>query len=318
VAHNPHDKLFKAAFSHPASAGAEIRALLPAALVQQLDLSTLRQRHGSFVDQALSERHTDRLFSVELAGAEVLLYFLFEHQSTVDPLMPVRLLIYEGRIWDDWLGQEENKGKDRIPAILPVVLYQGPQRWEAATDLLGLIDLPPDLLAVVREHLPSFRFLLDDLSQQPDEALRDRQAGPLGTLALLLLRHARDERERFLAFLHTVTDLLNGLEDRSDQVRVFSYILEVVEVTVQEIEASLGEALDPARQEAVVTAADQLREQGKKLGQRGILVHQLGVRFGDLPESVTARVETAGEAELKTWAERVLTATTLDEVFRAE
>ena len=41
---------------------------LSAAVLQALDCSTLERRPGSFVDQALGERHTDLLFSVALKG----------------------------------------------------------------------------------------------------------------------------------------------------------------------------------------------------------------------------------------------------------
>ena len=56
-------------------------------------------------------------------------------------------------------------------------------------------------------------------------------------------------------------------------------------------------------------------ERGVEKGQREMLIRQLGQRFGTLPAAVTARVNAAGPAELVRWAERILDATTLDEVF---
>jgi hypothetical protein len=46
-----------------------------------------------------------------------------------------------------------------------------------------------------------------------------------------------------------------------------------------------------------------------------MLLRQLALRFGNLPDSVQARVESADADLLMRWSERILTASTLDEVF---
>jgi hypothetical protein len=62
----PHDALFKAVFSEPANAAAEIAAALPRELVEALDLGSLEAVPGSFVDERLRQSHTDLLFRVRL------------------------------------------------------------------------------------------------------------------------------------------------------------------------------------------------------------------------------------------------------------
>lgn len=59
-------------------------------------------------------------------AAGLLLYILFEHQSTPDPLMPYRMLRYALRIWDRWLTEHE--GARSLPPLLPLVLFHGGQR----------------------------------------------------------------------------------------------------------------------------------------------------------------------------------------------
>jgi len=62
------------------------------------------------------------------------------------------------------------------------------------------------------------------------------------------------------------------------------------------------------------------REEGVKKGIRQgeaqMLLRQLSLRFGDLPQSVREQVESADADTLLRWSERILTATTLNEVFR--
>ena len=62
-------------------------------------------------------------------------------------------------------------------------------------------------------------------------------------------------------------------------------------------------------------------ERGRALGARDgqikLLLEQLGLRFGALPPETSARLEAGTETELERWAERLLVAATLEEVFAA-
>ena len=94
------------------------------------------------------------------------------------------------------------------------------------------------------------------------------------------------------------------------------YILEVSapgqpDVLVGRLAAANG---DEAMAE-IVSAADQLREQGRQQGSRDILIGQLQERFGALPDAASARVAVADLAQLREWSRRVLKASTLDDVL---
>ena len=69
-----------------------------------------------------------------------------------------------------------------------------------------------------------------------------------------------------------------------------------------------------ARKE-IMSVADMLREEGRKEGERTILLKQLRLRFGELSDAIVARIHAARPKQLERWAERVLTARTLDEVL---
>jgi len=87
-----HDQFFKAVFGEPEHAIAYFQSYLPAEIVAAVDLKTATLCPGSFVDEQLSERHTDLLYQLQLAGQEALLYVLFEHQRSCDKAMMFRLL----------------------------------------------------------------------------------------------------------------------------------------------------------------------------------------------------------------------------------
>jgi hypothetical protein len=51
-------------------------------------------------------------------------------------------------------------------------------------------------------------------------------------------------------------------------------------------------------------------------GGAALLVKQLQLKFGPLSDDASARVHSASSKELDAWAERILSAASLDEVFR--
>ena len=56
-------------------------------------------------------------------------------------------------------------------------------------------------------------------------------------------------------------------------------------------------------------------EQGRVEGERAVVERQLLRRFGELPRSASERLVGASMADLERWADRVLEAKTLDDVF---
>jgi predicted transposase YdaD len=57
------------------------------------------------------------------------------------------------------------------------------------------------------------------------------------------------------------------------------------------------------------------REEGRAEGQAVLLIRLLTLKFGELTPDVRARVMSSPRAEVERWAERALTATSLDELL---
>lgn len=62
-------------------------------------------------------------------------------------------------------------------------------------------------------------------------------------------------------------------------------------------------------------ARQQGMQQGRVEGERSVLERQLRRRFGQLPVGTVRRLDRASSADLEVWADNVLDAGTLDEVF---
>jgi hypothetical protein len=63
------------------------------------------------------------------------------------------------------------------------------------------------------------------------------------------------------------------------------------------------------------TIADQFREEGELVGRRKVLLRLARKRFGDMSPTVEERIRSADSDTLDRLAERILTATTIDELL---
>jgi predicted transposase/invertase (TIGR01784 family) len=106
----PHDRFVKRVLANPAHAAAELASILPTQLVARVDWSSLESQKTSFIDEQLQGRFADLVFTARIDQREGVIYVLWEHQSSNDPLIVFRMLGYMVRIWDNLV--RENPGLD--------------------------------------------------------------------------------------------------------------------------------------------------------------------------------------------------------------
>ncbi len=315
---HPHDALIKRSFGDVEHAAGELKAVLPAALVAEIDWTTLAIEPQAPIDSHLQLRQMDMLYSVTIKEHPTLLYTVFEAQRTVDKSMSLRLLIYMARIWDDWMRTRGNEWPP--PPIVPIVLYHGAGRWNRSTQFDDLFELGPELCEVMEPFIPKFSFLLDDLSALPDEELKRRELTARAMLVLAALKHgpkADMHPDFWVAWQEPVRALL-AQKGGPDELRtVLWYILQVnAEIDQEQLGDVMLKHFGPEAEEIAVTAGQRLiqqgRQEGRQEGQAHLLLKLLSLRFGELSPETTARVQAADEQALERLSERVITASTLD------
>lgn len=322
----PHDSVFKAILAKPENVIALLGAALPADAVEAFDPKSLREVKGSFVDEELRSVHEDVLYTAKLRSRgrgrkkrPALVYVLLEHQSTVDPLMPYRLLRYLVRIWEDW-RRKYPKAK-RLPAIVPIVLHQGPGPWDGPVTLHELLDLPDELANTIGRYVPRLEITLDDLGADSPEAAA-ALAGPAEVrLARAVLRAARDDGVDVLELFDRLAPVVKDLLREPGGEEGFKIL---VRYTVTVRKADVGALVDRVRRtigekagEVVMSTAQELIEQGKRENARSTLEDLLTQLPGQLEDKTKKRLEDASLAELRAWTLRVVDAKTVADVFKA-
>ena len=198
LASQPHDAFFKDFFSDLKQATKFFKGHLPEHVASLVTWESLNLVPGSFVKQSLQQAHSDLLFSVRTSGdRELFLYLLFEHQTSVDAAMPLRLLAYQVEIL---LAQHRRDGLPLTPVIC-YVLNQGPDRWTVSHHFEDLFQLSDAETAILHDYVPKFQHVLLDLTQiDPAKTEGDIQL----RVALQLMKLAREmQMLQFFEWLST-------------------------------------------------------------------------------------------------------------------
>ncbi len=287
---NPHDKLFKEAFSRREMAVDFFKNYLPTVVSARLDWESLHLEPGSFTDEALRGSESDLLYTVQIDKQPTLLYCLFEHQSHPDAWMPLRLLRYILGIWEQFRKQSPKATK--LPPILPIILYQGGDTWTCDASLSSLIDIPDGL----EIYQPVFQHLLVDLNQVESEKI---QGAPNLCTILLALKTSRKQTNKDLELL--IRLLAAIIHNDHALIRtVMLYLYQVDNTT------DINEYINQAEvhnqtglKEEIMTIAETLRKEGMQQGkiegkqealQEGIL-EILDLRFPSVSYSVKKQLE---------------------------
>jgi predicted transposase YdaD len=329
----PHDLFARYTFGRPERAEAELRAVLPAPIVSEVDWTSLRQESGSVVDPELRETESDLLFTPRLrSGRSLLLYVLLEHQSTVDRWMALRMLRYVVRQLEHW--RQQHPDSPVLPVIIPLVMYHGPEgAWTAPRRVEDLFELPDDEEQRERWRalVPRFEYLLDDLTAEREEALRARPGPPLARLAWLVLRYGRTEElaRKLPDWVALFTQVHAGPEGAEHLVVVIRYLLWIGNKRVHEAaKRVLHSMLDEQRSEELMGSyrsfGEELMEEGLQRGREEGLIRGraedilriLSSRRVQVDDSARQRILTCTDvATLDRWFDRALNATTLREVL---
>jgi len=335
---SPHDALFKSAFSQPDVARGELELLLPEAISAHVDLATLEVRPGSFVDEDLRHTHTDLLYAIRTtSGRDAFVYVLFEHQSSFDATMPLRLLRYVVRVWESW--QRDHPEASALPIVLPLLLHHGSTGWRAEPELASMLDADHELLEATRPFVPHFRFLLDDLEALTVDALASRVLSAVTRLVQLALWSSRSSaRLRAAApFMQQITATVARDEStRALLAQLYVYLLRAAQpdIDVREVRTILLEVAGPHGREDVMNAAEQLIEQGRAegletglakghaealSGLRDAIAAALTARAVPMSELARARIAACPDiAVLTRWLTCAVTASSEADVFAGD
>ena len=162
---NIHDSGYKKLFSNRTIFRQLLETFVNQEWVDHLDFASCESLDKSFISEHYKETESDLIYKVQFHDREVYIYILIEFQSTVDPFMALRVLNYITNFYMDFLVN--NRDVKKLPAVFPIVLYNGEALWTAPANLSALIEQAPPLGAFTL----NFQYFLIAENQYSKEAL---------------------------------------------------------------------------------------------------------------------------------------------------
>ena len=300
---------------------------IPDDWLHSLDYSTLEKVQGSYISEDFKQREDDIVWRVKVGGDWVYLYLLLEFQSSVDKYMALRMMVYIGLLYQDLIKRKEVLADGRLPPILPIVLYNGKQRWTSVTDVAELIPVVPGL---VEQFKPRLKYLLID-----ENAYSDVELASLTNLVAAVFRLEQADSPATMEGL--INLLIDWLDDRPDLRRMFSlwiratlmrkpnYGILLPQVDdLQEIKVMLADRLEQWAlayiAEGELKGKQEGRQEGKQEGrQEGemlALQKLLSKRFSTLPTDITRLISNAPVETIERWFDLAIDAQQLSDIFK--
>jgi len=175
--HQLQDKGYKKLFENKEMFLEFLQTFVHEEWVKDINEEDLVRVDKEYILQDYRKKEADVVYKMKLKSPvtgkekEVIFYILLELQSSVDRMMPYRLLMYMVQIWKYELTNvkyEDAQEQDyKLPAIVPIVLYNGSKKWDAVMrfrDLLNEADR-------FGNYLVDFQYILVSVDNYSEEDL---------------------------------------------------------------------------------------------------------------------------------------------------
>ena len=270
-----HDATVKQLLSDPDFFKGFCATYLPAEILDQIDMSTLKlmKISGESVHQSVDPKKTaktelaDIIYQVKYKASDrqLLLLVHVEHFTHPPKHTVLRVINYDFNILHEWA--EMNKGKP-LPTIIPIIYCHGKKPFKHPLDVYELFENPKQAKEYIENPI------LVDLTQFTDEQLANHK---VISGAEIMLRHTFDKGR---VINNATRDLMlshfKGLNDKSTRL-VLQYSLNRFDIDAEQFLQRYIE-LNPEHEDVVMTMAEQLKQRGVVEGiQQGV---QQGIQQG--------------------------------------
>ena len=173
-----HDNGAKLIFDDPILCAQFLRGYTNIELLRDVQPEDIEDISERFLPMWQEGRDSDSVKKVRLKDCELFLIAIVEHQSKVHYDMAFKLLRYIVMVLTDYESEQEKKKPGvtrtkefRYPPILPVVYYEGTDRWTAARNFKDRVYLNN----VLGRYIPDFEYVVVPVASYTNEELIEKK-----------------------------------------------------------------------------------------------------------------------------------------------
>jgi predicted transposase/invertase (TIGR01784 family) len=133
-----YDRGYKKLFSNKGFFQQLLESFVPFEWVKEIDFEHCELLDKTFISKEYEKRESDVIYKTQLRGKTTYIIVLIEFQSSSDKFMALRILHYITSFYMRLKESEETF--EKLPAVFPIVVYSGKEKWTAPTNLNELIE----------------------------------------------------------------------------------------------------------------------------------------------------------------------------------
>ena len=192
------DAIFHTIFGNPTYFIMFLKDFVEEKWVKSLEEKHLLLLPGKYTRLLKGRRESDVVYEINHPEYQGYFIVLTEHQSSVDHMMPLRVLDYLVCIWWAWLKNRKpllnwETTPFKLPPIVPIVFFDGLENWTVPTKFENKVAFSEDFA----RWIPKFEYLLVDLNTISFEHLESLE----DSLALCLMLDKCTSLDDFLHLL---------------------------------------------------------------------------------------------------------------------
>lgn len=213
---------------------------------------------NSYITKKYKAKESDLVYRIK----EQEIFFLVEHQSTIDGNMHFRMLNYCIDLMQEWNRGRRVGRNTNYPIIVPILIYTGNEKWNIQQNFKERqIDN-----CVFKNYKIDFQYNVVDISKIPDKALLEKRT-MFGYGMLLEKAKNKQELKRNLEKIIMTSDKKEQLEEIAN---IVSYLLEGAledseqQELLEKIEEKVGDRSMSSLYERLVEENRQMIRKGRK------------------------------------------------------
>lgn len=315
----PHDKLFKSFFSHKNIAKNFLENYLPEEIKRAINFDTLYLENATYVDKELQESFSDMLYIADINQKEGYLYFLFEHKSYQGSDISLQLLKYMVSIWTKANKGIKGSRLNKLPVIIPIVIYHGQTKWDIEKNFKILIKEYETLKNEIQKYIPDYEYLVYDISSFTDDEIKGAVE-----LQILMKMFKAVSKQNITGIIETLVEAgiyFERLEEANRGVEYFEILINYlfgsrVNFTKENLETVIKkiENTYPKGSDIVNTLAEIFREEGIEKGRaEGMALAEVfreegkaeGIAKGIVKGKAEGKAEGRAETLIKLYAKKL-------------
>ena len=253
---NPHDKFAKEMLSQKSFAIIFLTEYLPSEVKDCLDMETLTYSPNSFINESLEERFSDIVFKVQMKEqhGDCFVSILIENKANPSKYVSIQVLEYLSSAY-----AAQVKAKEQIYPVIPILYYQGKEKWKVES----MADLLKTYPKALMEYVPNYKSVFVGLFGLTDESLNQLEDNALRTY--LSLQRYRYDPNALVKQMQQIINSIDPYYSKNYLRKFFVYILEAVELTEDHI-LEIFEPINPKIKSEFMSTYDLLIAKGEAKG----------------------------------------------------